>query len=339
MKDYKQEKNVPFSIGHDFINQYPLALPQDVAEGVSNTLSVTDISKLIRTSKSNYLFFKRILDKNYPEIAFLNALNVLDASLFKSYLFNIIDNDNFILSHTRSRNEVVKAYLDGSAYDTNTNRFAYILCSGNENGELNLRLVKHLTPIIIKNHYLPTIQRSIEDGSFENNIKSFTQAIIRYAKTSKQLIHLYHIDAMKHFQNLFFNYLESMTSTQVANIVSTSLDNSEKMLSPFCGSRRNEVRRYQTQHANNPIMIVALVLNNGSDTSTVSINLMNNVLFMMKKECQVNIAEHPEYNLIFQYSTLEHVHMTLKWLKIAAKNIICEEKVPDMQLASQIQHL
>lgn len=265
----------------------------------------------------------------------------LPASELNRLIVGIIDDyySPYVASLSlRGRASPVKAYLEHSADDSGDNRLAYILSSGKESGELNALLIKHLTPLVLQVHPLPSIEKARQSGQFETDKGVFVRSAIFFAKNDSRFSHLYSKEGMSAFYSTLFDWVQALPSGQFIALVKSALTAYEQNLSGYSfgwyTSRRTEVEGYCREHG--AAKALAMTFLNGATTSTLNDTLFHKVVSAI----QSDVAAHPEqrralgYRLITLYKPEEHKTMYLGDIQVHSRAPSHRQETPPVARAA-----
>lgn len=207
----------------------------------------------------------------------------------------------------RGREQPVKKFLNlVKSEKTNDNKLAYILCSGTkETGQLNLLLIKHLTPLMLiaKPLHLPSIESAINEKTFDKNVPMYVKAAIQYAKTDPRFIHHYSAQGEEQFFKAVYEWVDSLNKSALKGLIESTLKSYEKQLSYFSVSRRPQVLKICGNYTARPAKIIAAIFLDGENSSSLNYTLFNTIIQAIKAHTKVDKKkyEEPGYRLIFQY--------------------------------------
>lgn len=283
-------------------------------------LTTTD-EQMKKITSSNIV--KEILPLTHEEVIkqYHNALfqwaKGLSASEFNLYINEIIDiyyEPTWIGKAVSSRKRTlpVKEFLLVSKEQSGDNRLAYIFSSGQEDtGALNQLLIEHLTPKMLVSHPVPVVRTAVREGTFNKEILTFTKATAEYAKHDKRFIHLKSSEGVKLFYKTLYDWVEALSPTIFNSILESATKEYEaNKWAWFTPSRALEVRKYTKSYANQA-KILALIILEGDNSSTLSATLFQQLVARMKTE--ISESEEKQKNqgniLIAQYNYLVDTHI------------------------------
>ncbi|CAM2734626.1 hypothetical protein [Legionella worsleiensis] len=282
---------------------------------------INDFNRVITDKKISHHTDEEEI-KKFNEALFLWAKNTKPDEL-SEYIIEIIDkyySPTVESLSSRHRSIPVKKFLEASKNQSGDNRLAYILSSGREEvGALNSLLIQHLTPIMLQTQPLPSISQAIRDGTFNNDIATFTLAAVNFAKCDSRLRHLYHPDGIGLFYSTLFDWVNTLPNDRFNTIVEKAILEYEAGLSSInfwrSGSRRSEVKKYCESFGH--AKAVALTFIRGSDSSTMNTCLFDRLINELKGDISrsVEMQNMLGCKLIAQYEPEDHKERIFSYVK------------------------
>lgn len=235
----------------------------------------------------------------------------------------------------RARSAPVKAYLEASIKESNENRLAYILSSGNDVGALNSSLIEYLTPHVLQTHHLPSIRNAVKSKAFKTDILVFSRSATLFAKTDSRFTHLYNAGGIALFYQTLFKWVAALDSSQFIAIVKAALTEYEKGISYWTTSRRAEVEGYCKTCSQ--VKALAMTFLNGGETATsLSPILFQKIVTAIKADIRRSVSKQdiPGYKLIAQYDPDTHKDFYLREIKVhSAGHSHTQEELPSAPLS------
>ncbi|MBI2785015.1 MAG: hypothetical protein HYX60_01375, partial [Legionella longbeachae] len=244
---------------------------------------------------------------------------------------------SYIGSFWRQRAEPVKEYLKNSTHESGDNRLAYILSSGqHQDGALNIALIEGLTPLMLQEHPIPSIDIAIRDKSFKEGIADFTKDVVFFAKKDKRFTHAYSDSGMSLLYKAIYDWVDTLTEKSFKSLISSTLKQYELGLSGLSGflgrSRRKEVEGYLD--GNTHAKALAMIFMNGLDSSSLSECLFVKIIQNIKKEINKypELLQDQKYKLVQHFNLAEHQLFYLSNIKHHPETIIASHhqlKIPN----------
>ncbi|KTC91458.1 hypothetical protein OQJ15_14005 [Fluoribacter dumoffii] len=230
----------------------------------------------------------------------------------------------------RQRAEPMKEYLRNSTNERGDNRLAYILSAGRQDGELNMLLIKGLTPLMLQTFPIPSIDNAMRDKekSFENGIADFTRDVVFFAKKDKRFNHPYSDVGISMLYKTMYEWVDSLTERSFRSLIESSLKKYESQSwgSLWGASRRAEVEGYLKGNCNSKAL--AIIFMNGLDTSSLNECLFVKIIETIKKEIgkYPGMLQEEKYKLIEQFNLEEHKVFYLANLKYHQETIAASHR-------------
>lgn len=308
-----------------------------IAEQVNFPLHLTTTDELMEEAllsvkKEVLPFTHDDVKKQYHDSLFVWAKS-LKPDQFKRYISDIIDKKYAPLLSTfslRQRADSVKDYLRESAKESGDNRLAYILSSApKQEGALNKLLIEGLTPLMLQEHPIPSIDIAIRDKSFERGIADFTRDVVSFAKNDKRFTHSYSEMSIALLYRAIYDWVDTLTETSFQSLVKSSLKQYEsKTWASYWGSsRRSEVESYLRGNCN--AKALAMIFMNGFDSSTLNECLFTKIVETIKKEAlsgKFAEMQQPKYQLVAQFNLEKHKVFYLTNLKHHGETIAASHR-------------
>ncbi|AUH71292.1 hypothetical protein [Legionella sainthelensi] len=319
-----------------------------IAEQVNFPLHLTTTDELMEEAllsvKKDVLPFTHDdVKKQYHDSLFIWAKNLKPEEL-ERYVTEIIDKKYAPLLSTfsfRQRTEPVKEYLRESTNESGDNRLAYILSSGSQqDGALNRLIIEGLTPLMLQEHPIPSIDVAIRDKSFERGIADFTRDVVFFAKKDKRFTHSFSDMGISSIYRAVYDWVDTLTEKSFQSLIKSSLKQYEsKTWGSYWGSsRRSEVEGYLKGNCNSRAL--AMIFMNGFDSSTLNECLFTKIVETIKKEFASGefpaMQQDPKYQLVANFNLEKHKAFYLANLKHHSETITASHR--QLQITYSLTH-
>lgn len=255
-----------------------------------NNLSSQEVDLAIDSKEIKNRFNKTLFD----------WVNTLSKEEFDKYICEIMK--VYYRTYISDRSPSVNAYLELSnklSGLSNDKRLAFILCSGNEFGDLDKSLIQYLTPIMLQTQFIPSLDKAMRAKTFEKYVPTLTSSAVQFAKNDKRFNHLYHADGVEQMSSTLFEWIGTLSKKEFNELVEIAIKKYESNLSYVNKflfgkkSRRDEVEEYLNNEEFTNEKVVAFIFTKSNDGSTMRSNLFDTILDKMMKSKKFKI-EHFE---------------------------------------------
>ncbi len=227
--------------------------------------------------------------------------------------FNLTDVKHFL----EEMNEVIKNKTDIDKSST------VILSSGIQDGALNTSQVQEITPLMLQQHPIPSIDLALRDKSFEKGIDDSTRDVVFFAKKDKRFAHLYSDEGINMLYKTVYDWVDTLTDKSFKSLINSSLKKYESKIwgSLWGASRRSEVEGYLNGNCN--AKALAMIFMNGVEASTLNECLFVKIVETIKKEISKfpEMLHDPKYQLIAQFNLEEDKTFYLAHLKYNSETV------------------
>lgn len=229
---------------------------------------------------------------------------------------------------TRHRDAPVKEYLAKSSTVKGSQRLSYILSSVHDGhlGALNRLLIKHLTPLMLQRHTLPSIQNALRDDKF--NLDLYTRSVVHFSKTDGQFINLNTTKGCELFYAAFYQWINNQKPLVLKTLIYSAISDYEKnsWASTFKSSIKQEIEKY-IGSTMSQAQIVATIFQGREDQSTFSTLLFTKIVAKMKSDISKKSEKDEADQLIAEYNAAEHRAVEDSRKKYAEKILLPEKNM------------